>query len=301
VALSYYRLGRLAEGAAAARSVHENADDIGDATSSGIALSAWTRCVVGRVDGGRIGELLGRGTDDAHTGCELHLAAALQLRAEGQLEPARAQLEAGLALRRRAGLRQEYVAPLLPWYATVLREQVEAWPAHDASGRAQALRRARGAARRARWWAVSYRNNAPHALREAALVSSLRGRRGTALRLLARSGAVAGAQGARYEAALTAAAAAQLGPCTCRGVPSSGGGLGRVHALEALDTGDEAVAPTASFSLFDRFTTLLKVGRQIAAATTFEALESAVRDAGLTLLRGERCHLVQVAHLGDHR
>jgi PAS domain S-box-containing protein len=49
-----------------------------------------------------------------------------------------------------------------------------------------------------------------------------------------------------------------------------------------------------SLSLADRFTTLLEVGRGIAAAPSPDAVYAAVRDAAATLLRGERCHVVDV-------
>src|SRR5438477_144029 len=70
-----------------------------------------------------------------------------------------------------AGLRQEYVAPAYPWLATVLRRQVEALPQYAGPGRRRkAIAGARRATRRAVRLARSYRNNAPHALREHALV-----------------------------------------------------------------------------------------------------------------------------------
>jgi hypothetical protein len=55
-----------------------------------------------------------------------------------------------------------------------------------------------------------------------------------------------------------------------------------------------------TFSLFDRFTTLLKVGGR-SPRDDLPGAGGGVRDAGVTLLRGERCHLVQVAHLEDDR
>ncbi len=181
------------------------------------------------------------------------------------------------------------------WHATVLREQAEAWPAHDPRGRAAVLRRAALAGWRARWWALAYGNNAPHVLREQGLVAALRGSRRTALHRLERSLGVAQAQGAHHEAALTRLALVQVGS------PTDVEALRTAQATVDAAVGDPS--PTdggfdpATVSLFDRFTTLLTVGRQITAATSFAGLEQAVRDAGLTLLRGERCHLVSVTAL----
>src|SRR5205085_1159611 len=69
-----------------------------------------------------------------------------------------------------------------------------------------------------------------------------------------------------------------------------------VQAIEGnrqQETDVAANLPTVS--LFDRFTTLLSVGRTITAAPSTAAVEGAVRDAALALLRGERCHLVTVS------
>ena len=248
----------------------------------------------GRVDEQRVAAELDRGTDDAHTLSELRLAAALRARHDGDLALAEQHLRAALRSTRSRGLRQEYVAPVPAWHATVLREQAEAWPPHDPRGRRALLRRAAAASRRARWWALSYRNNAPHALREHGLIVSLRGSRRRALRLLDRSLSVAEAQGAVHEAALTRLALAQVqAPADLDRIERARGELAH---LEIPDVADVETDP-ATVSLFDRFTTLLTVGRQITAATSFSGLEQAVRDAGLTLLRGERCHLVSVSAL----
>jgi len=295
VAMCHYRTGRLADAAAVAQEVHAAARAIGDATSSGISLSVLARARSGRVDADQVAGELGREEVDAHTYSELRLAAALHARASGDLEGAAEHLRAAMRNTRRRGLRQEYVAPVPVWYATVLREQVEAWPPHDPRGRRRTRRQARLAVARARWWSLSYRNNAPHALREAALLAVLTGADRRAARLLRRSAAVAERHGAAYETALTQRQLAEL----------RGGDVEAAdRAVAALEVPPDALDPElteASVSLFDRFTTLLAVGREITAATSYAALEDAVRAAGTTLLRGERCHLVQVAALDHHR
>ena len=52
-------------------------------------------------------------------------------------------------------------------------------------------------------------------------------------------------------------------------------------------------------SIFDRFNTLLSVGRTIAAAPTAAALNDAIRQAALALLHGERCHVVNMSELPE--
>ena len=298
-ALCLYRKGRLAEAAAAAQDVYAAADAIGDLTSRGIGLSIWTRARLGEVDRSLIDAQLDQGNEDAHTGCELLLASALQLHRAGALDRASEELDKARALVRRAGLRQEYVAPVYPWQATVLRQIAEQSPQHRPDLRRRRLRAARRATWRARFWAATYRNNAPHALREAGLVCSLRGRRGAADRLLARSLRIAQAQGAAYEIALTRHALAEV--AVAGGAPEE---IRREAVAEVFELEQAALAPAVTeaearttVSLFDRFTTLLKVGRTITAATSFAAVEAGVREAALSLLRGERCHLIPVSHL----
>ena len=110
------------------------------------------------------------------------------------------------------GLRQEYVAPVLPWLATALRTQAEAVPAYRPRRRRQ-LRAGRGG-----------RSRAPCAW-PAATATTCRtpcGRRpcwpaipgAAAPGLLDESLAVAEAQGARHEHAQTLLARGRLGGCT---------------------------------------------------------------------------------------
>jgi len=175
---------------------------------------------------------------------------------------------------------------------------VEATPAHAPARRRRRLRQAAASARRARRWARSYRNNAAHALREAGLVASLRGRSRRAERLIERSLLIAGRHGERYEAALS-----RLALLTVRnaGEDELAGSRAAVAAFGPAAAA-EPPAPLeqpAALSIFDRFTTLLQVGRSIAAAASPHALEAAVRESAMALLRPERCHLIPVTALDD--
>ena len=297
LALCHLRTGALTSAASVAREVFLSARSIGDQTSAGIALSVWTRAVGGRIDGGLVDEQLAKGGEDAQTTTELHLAAALYRRSQGELEGAAASLRSAMATVRNAGLRQEYIAPVYPWFATVLRQIAQATPQHSPALRRARLRHCARAARRARRWSASYRNNAPHALREAGLIASLRGRRRRASRLLARSVQVAERQGARYEAALSRLANAEI--AFASGAPSRDLDDARADVLgfEAIGPDADEAEAVPTISMFDRFATLLKVGHAIAAATSYPALEAAIRESALALLRAERCHLVPLGAL----
>jgi diguanylate cyclase (GGDEF)-like protein/PAS domain S-box-containing protein len=296
LAMCLYRKGELAAAVDVARATYASAMAIGDETSAGVALSVWTRASGGRVDPSLIEVELARGSSDLSTTAELRFAAAVCALRDGDVARAADEAARAAAVVRAGGLRQEYAAPIASWNATIARLAVEHASPYDIDGRARLLRAYARQVRRARVWAFSYRNNAPHALREAGLLASLQGRRRRAARLLTRSVAIAAAQGARYEAALSREASAQITVAT-GGDPDL-----LIDPTEAVLTFERSLEPRpsedeadATVSIFDRFTTLLSVGREIAAAPTTAALEAVIRRAALTLLRGERCHIISVA------
>ncbi len=293
LAMCLYRKGRLREAAATAKGVYESAVAIGDQTSAGVGLSVWTRAACGDVDPQLIRAELDAESMDASTTAELWLAAGIAAHHVGDLADAFEHLNSAADTIRVAGLRQEYAAPVACWRATAARRLAEEVSPHDPSGHKRAVRLASKAVRSARFWAFSYRNNAPHALREAGLVASLRNRPRRRDRFLARSLLVAERQGALYESALTRLASAEV---RARGDDSHRELVDARLAVFALEgTGIDSASPSSpSVSLFDRFNTLLNVGRTITAAANLDAVDVAVRDAALTLLRGDACHIISV-------
>ncbi len=293
---SHYRLGELEAAVELAADLYASATAIGDRTAAGVVLSGWARAAAGRVPAQFVAAEMARDTGDAQTASEVHLADGLRLLHEGEIDAAVERLEQAAAIVSAAGLRQEYVAPVKPWLATVLRMQVEATDPHTPSVRAKRLRRAARTARQADRLSRAYRNNRPHALRERALISDLRGQHAKAVRLLGRSLAVAEQQDAAYEVVLTRVALARLGVAN--------GDLDRDdltkaeadrRALEPQNPGTGRFSHAAdrpTLSLADRFESLLIAGRRIGAAASPIAVYDAVREAGLLLLRGDRCHVV---------
>ncbi|HEX8771299.1 MAG TPA: diguanylate cyclase, partial [Acidimicrobiales bacterium] len=298
IAFALNRLGELPEAVEMARSVHSAALDIGDQTAAGISLSVWSRASLGNVPADLVEAQLAVDTDDAHTAQAVRLAEAVRLLAIHDVAGALSHLDAAAAVIRKAGLRQEYVAPIAPWTATARRMALEAASPHPTRSRRQLVRAATRAARRAHRVGRTYRNNLPHALRERALVAGLRGRGRPARRFLRRSLAVAEIQGARYEAALTVLARAKLG--TVFGWDDAGDVDAAQAAVNAL-VAPSAGAPergTAELSLADRFSGLQTVGRRIASATSVDGVRKVVEDAALTLLRGEHCHVLLLDEQG---
>ena len=108
---------------------------------------------------------------------------------------------------RLAGVMNAYVAPNWAWLASALRLQAEDDASCIPTKRRRLLRRAASAAGRAVWLALRFRNDLPHALREAALVLAMRGRIWSARSMLGLSLRVARRHEARYELGADAGAA----------------------------------------------------------------------------------------------
>lgn len=294
IALARYRLGELREAAETARRVYEAAVEIGDQAAAGIALSAWSRASGGKVPAELIKRQLERAElEDASTNVEVHLAEAIRLLGAGEAGQAIEILKSARRVVHKAGLRQEYVAPILPWLATALRVQAEQVSAHSSVPRRQMLQ-AVNVAFRAAFVSRSYRNNRPQALREQGLLAALDGRHRAAKRRLAASLAEARLQGARNEEAQTLSALGRVG--VPLGWPGAAEDLraGRELAEELQGDPVPAADQPDTLSLADRFTTLLEMGRTIASESEPEGVYRAVQEAATSLLRGDQCAVVDM-------
>ncbi|MEY2426127.1 MAG: hypothetical protein QOI61_1699, partial [Actinomycetota bacterium] len=299
IAFAHYRLGQLHDAIRIARQLHEAAMAIGDETAAGAALSAWSRASAGQVPAILIRSQLERGLDDAQTDADVHVAEGVRLLARGEHAAAVECMQDALRIVKAAGLRQEYIAHVYPWLATALRELAGSTPQSDLVARRQALRTGRKAARAAWRVAFFYRNNAPHALRERALYAAIAGRTNNAQRFMTRSLEAAESQGSAYERLLTLRAWATTG-LDVQGVASAivlestEAELALLVPVVSNLTEEVAVGSPPSLSLLDRFSALLAAGRDIAAASTTEAVYAAVEKASVALLRGEQCEVLEV-------
>jgi signal transduction histidine kinase len=298
IAFSLYRLGSLRRAREVAERLHREGLEIGDAQACGMSVGAWAKSSGGQVPDELIDAAYARCAGDVATQSEVMVAKALRhLHFDRPLE-AVAVLDRADAMTCASGFRQEYVAPVRSWLATALRAAVEAVPAYDPLQRQQLTRRLERAVKGALAFARAYRNNLPHALREAALLASVRGQVGKARRLFDESSAVAESQGARYELAQTLLARGQVGERV--GWPEAAADLQAARQLlgsSELRTPDNRRTLTPApitLSLAERFDQVMDRGRQIASALSREAVSSAVRNAALGLLRGERAVVVEV-------
>ena len=157
--------------------MYQSGIELGDAQASGISLDTWARAGLGRVPAEVIEAELKRPGGDVQRTAQVLGAEGARLLHAGQADRAVAVFEQAVGLIQSAGVRNAWVSPVFPWLATALRTQAEQTRDVTPGKRSGLLARAWSAALRAVRVARKFRNDLPHALREAALISALRGRR----------------------------------------------------------------------------------------------------------------------------
>ncbi len=294
VALAQYRLGQLAAAASTAQRVHSAATEIGDHQAAGIALGVWAKATEGAVPAELLQAALVRDRDDVHTSAEVLTAEALSHIREGRVADAVSSLEKADLLVRKAGLRQEYVSPVVAWLTTAQRIQIEELGGWAPGRRRSMLRHARRTSRRSLRIARWYRNNQAHALREAGLLAALAGRDRRAGALLDRSLAIASEQGAAQERALTLAARGRAG--LAGGWPGAADDEAEGNRLlgELRSHPSHEERPT-TLSLVDRFERLLEEGRRVAGALDAAGVRASVEEAAMALLRPQAIRIIDIA------
>jgi two-component system sensor kinase len=301
MAAAMYRLGDLRGALEEARRMHDSGLELGDEQASGISLDLWAFATGGRVPEDVLAIELQRERSDAQGTTQVMLADGLRQMALDEYEQAETRFARALAIARRAGIMNAYVAPNLAWRASALRRQAETQPSHAVRKRIALLRRARSAARRALRTARWLQNDLPHALREYGLLLALTGRPRCACRALEKGLAVAERQGARYEHAQTLLVYGRLRrelgfPDAQEQVAAAEAALVEiVLPPEKSEAGGRAPGAAATLSLADRFDTVLETGRTIASALDPPTIFGEVRRAALRLLRGDYCAILQIA------
>jgi two-component system sensor kinase len=211
VAASRYRLGDLAGAREEAQKMHQSGLDLGDAQASGLAVDILSKAACGRVPREVIQNELDRPRGaDAQTTSQVFQAEGVRLLAENDFRAAAGAFQQGWEIARRAGIKNTYVVPCLPWLATSLRREAERCRETDPAEGRRLLRQARRAARHGLRLARKFQNDLPHCLRELGLIALATGHPRNARRLFDESLAIAAQQGARYEHAQTALAQTQL-------------------------------------------------------------------------------------------
>ncbi|MEW6474254.1 MAG: AAA family ATPase [Actinomycetota bacterium] len=300
-ALCRYRLGQLTTAIDEAKSVFTDAHSIGDVEASGVAVEVWAKASAGALPAEVTAEAIaGReGVEsDVQTTVAVLQAEAVRLLRLDRFGEAVGRLDEAARLVASVRVRNVYVASVAVWRATALRRAVEAGVVPAGQSHTAALRSADRAARHALRVARRYRNDLPHALREAGLTAAMRARLRRARRLLDRSVTMAEDQDARHELAVSLRARGDLG----RRLGWDGSAADTLRAgelfggtSEVLTWGVAEAAPGPTLSLADRFEGLLGAGREVTAPTTPRGIMAATREAVLSLLRAEDCVVVDLA------
>ncbi len=303
IALSLYRLGDLRGAVEEAQRTREIGRAHGDRQAAAMPLDVLVLASRGRISAEIVHAELASDRNDPQTSAQVLLAEGVRLLYAGELAAAAESIQAAQRVVAQAGLRHAWVAAITPWLATVRRQQVEATSPRAPQARRRYLQQACRVARRARWVARFFGNELPHALRESGLLAAICGNPRQARKYLDRSLAVARSQQARHEEGQTLLARGELGEQL--GWEGAGDDLRLANRIllevdprDHLDS-DLANAKETTLSLVDRFDTVLESGREIAGALTRDLIFAEVCSAGMRLLRGETCLVVELEKPGE--
>lgn len=186
LALAHYRVGNLDKAIDLSQRVHRSGLELGDEQASGISLHCWAMASQGKVPTDIIQRELARDRVDAQSTAQVLLAEAVRLYYLGEFDSASNLLDEARSVIRRNTLRSVYVAPVYSWYATIQRSRLQNGSTPGALDK-KLLRQTKRAVLVARFIAWSYPVERPQALREAAEVALLRGRRTKAVHLFQQS------------------------------------------------------------------------------------------------------------------
>ncbi len=296
VAASLYHLGDFRGAIEEAALNHRSGIELGDEQASGIILDVWARASRGNVSESLVASELSRKRQDAQGQTQVLLASGIRCLYAGDLSNAVGALEEAVSVAAAAGIQNAYTLPALAWLATAYRRNAEEASHYAPHTRERMLRAAERTARKAVRSGKICKNDLPRAVRERALIASLRGQFKVARRLFDRSHAIAVQQQAKYEEARTLLHRGRVGRSAgwedCeRDIAES------ERLLDALaDNGDQRTSQNqelGSLSLVDRFDTVLETGRKIASELSTEKIYEEAQTAAIRLLRGENCQLIK--------
>jgi len=299
IAFCLYRTGALREAVEECRRVLRDGLEIGDTHASALVLEPWAKSTGGDVPPELIEAALASSRNDPQTREAVLQAEALRLLRLGQPRRAVEQLAEAERLVRAAKLKSEYVSYLSLWRGHALRLASEEIASTLVVPRRRRLPGAERAIRRAVRIARRYRGNLPMALRERALLLARRGALRRALRVVGQSMAEADALGARFEYAQSLLVRGELERLRRRRgaeekVARARALLHEVGGGFVLERAARAEPEPVTWSLVERFASVVDVGRRIASALDPDEIHQAVCAAALVLLRGESSSLLLV-------
>jgi signal transduction histidine kinase/CheY-like chemotaxis protein len=300
IAASLYRLGDVGGAIREAKRIHESGLELGDEQASGISLDVWARAAAGKIPEEILQREIRRQRHDAQGTAQVLLAEGVRLIGLQQFREAAEVFKQALDTTRKSGVLNTYTTPNLAWLATARRRLAEQGLIYTPQQRRQLLRQADSAARQALRAAKKFANDLPHALREVALISAMRGKVRKAQRFFAASLQVAQSHEARLEYALTLHARSRVGlELKWRDAEHDlAVAQAELKSLRAATERLDQSTPVPTLSLADRFDSVLTSGRRIASALTADGVFQEMREAALRLLRAEYCSILTLTEAG---
>ncbi|MBI3074453.1 MAG: AAA family ATPase [Deltaproteobacteria bacterium] len=317
VAYCQMRLGNTEQAIAEARAVYRDGHVLAEEHFIVHGAEIWAKASGGNLPSEVAAvEIKGSAFDIQRVNSVAQTRAILAM-AGGDVETAVTLLSEADARARKSGVTNAHLAAVPIWRVTAARLLIEKTPAHATALRRHLLRDTRRSVRWARIVALTVPGNAPHLLRERAILAAIEGRPRRARRLFDAAVASAVHHEAEVERGLTLLARGVVGrtlgwagsardedegrAVLCEravnfswlepGLPTTTRGLAVTPA--ALSEDDQPV----TLSLIDRFSTVVDAGRAITVALSPEAVFEALREAATKLLRGDECAVLSVAPL----
>ena len=298
LAAALYRLGETREAIRQAETNYMSGIELHDEQACGIILDVWVRALGQPIDSRLLEQAVSRPRHDIQGTVQVYFALGIQHLYCGRADLACEALERAVREAVRGGIYNAYTLPAFAWLATARRMMAEKTPPYALRQRAQWLRAAERAARRAIALRRVCRNDLPRALREIGLVAAMRGRYRRARRYLEQSLALARALDMPLEIAETRRALGEIAPFArwkddllCRGTARLFSTF--VHGEDGPHSSSPPLL-TNNLALADRFSTLLDAGRAIATALSPQVVFENAVHAARRLLRAETCTVVHL-------
>ena len=297
VAASLYHLGRFESALQEARRNSESGVELGDEQASGIILDVWSRAARHALPSELLETELRRNRNDTQGRVQVHIAAGINCLNQSQWKPAITALSEARQIAHKSGIHNAYTLPASAWLATAYRQQAVQALCYSRASSQECILRGRRTARQAIRQSKLCRNDLPRALRELALLDTLRGSPRSANKHLLESIRVARDQNALFE--LSESLKEMVNLSRWLDLPGLNQYLLELQnvttRLEDLNpSGLIGLGQSASLSLADRFDGVLESGRLIASALTPQRIFEEARSAAFRLLRGEACSLIEV-------
>jgi two-component system sensor kinase len=198
-----YRKGDLAEAQSEAMRLYQATTEMGDDKVSGFSLELWSRATGGQLPADVLHRELLRERNDVQATAQVLLAEAVRLIRQSEFTKALDILGDARDVCRKVGMMNAWVSPILPWSAMCHRLLWEKSNAGNTHRTRKQLHAACRVARQAVSVARKFQTDLPHALREAGMLSAIRGSGRAARKYLEESLDVARRQSAKFELAQT--------------------------------------------------------------------------------------------------